>query len=325
MKISLVGAFHLADGFLGASKALEKLGVQVDFIPAYQYRTEIGKTHHVQILKDLKSQNPDVVLWWRAETLSAKQLSYIKKNIKCKHILYSWDDPFQWQVHKEMPEKCALLDMAFSCCADSVSRYNYFGCNALYCPPGFDPEIHFPAKDDDYTCDISIVCTNLYTDPLFKYHHYDRKKLLTSIIEALPHRKVNIYGSESFKNIFPDNYKGWVSFENSNKVFHNSKINICTHVRPDGSQYINERVCQILGSGGLLAIDHVKDLDKVLDLQKDCVVLDWDSEIAAKQLDNILINYNSYNDIKEHGRKTALSKLTWDHWATTILNGIKDI
>lgn len=49
---------------------------------------------------------------------------------------------------------------------------------------------------------------------------------------------------------------GWISFDQSRKVFSSSSINLSTHVRLDGNIYINERVCQILGCHGLLLVDN---------------------------------------------------------------------
>ena len=325
MKIALIGAFNLADGYLGAANALKRLGHEVIFVPAYKFKSEASQKHVAALVTELKGINADVNLWWRAETLSGIEFIRVRKTIKGKFAMYSWDDPFQWEKHPEMPVKAKLLDAAFTCCQGSIQSYKENGCeNAFYCPPGFDPKIHKPEKDEKYICDISIVCTNLYTtNDLTSFKHLSRKVLLDNIIEGLPDLDLRIYGPEEFKNYYPNNYKGWIPFDESRKVFHNSKINICTHIRPDGFMYINERVTQILGSKGLLFLDHVNGIEKVLDVDKECVIMNTVSKEAfLDQISNILKNNDDYNSVRENGHKKGLGKLTWDNWAKTISDNI---
>jgi spore maturation protein CgeB len=320
--ISLVGSFNLADGYLGAAKALERKGHTVRFIPAAKYHHENDKTQAVQLIKnDLLEQSPDVVLWWRAEHLSAESLAEIKKAyFGGKFILYSWDDPLQWELHKEMRQKCQFLDVAFSCCMDTVQKYKSSGCDAYYCPPGFDPEIHYPEESEEHVCDISIVCTSLYHgNEITRMPHASRKIILDNIIKSLPGIDLKIYGLEGLEHFYPKHYAGWIPFDESRKVFHNSKISISTHIRPDGYLYINERVTQILGSKGLLLVDKVRGIEEVLEQteeQPKAVVMKHDEYVD--QIKHILSNYDDYKEIKERGYEKAMRSFTWDNWANTV-------
>jgi len=325
-KISLVGSFNLAHGYLGAAEALRRLGHEVHFVPAAKYFSE-SKTASIfidSIINDLKKQDPDIVLWWRAEHLNAEQLASVKNSIPGKHILYSWDDPFQFEAHREMPGKCKILDVAFTCCMSSVDDYKKYGCDAYYCLPGFDPEVHYPEESEEHKCDISIVCTNLYEDGrLTKYTHMSRKSLLDLILKHFPDVDLRIYGPESFKGIYPNHYKGWIPFEESRKVFYNSKINLDTHIRPDGYLYLNERVGQIMGSGGLLFVDPVNGIEEIFERGKECIIIDLNSEDDFKnQINDILNNKERYDEIRENGYKIAMERFTWDSWAKTIVKGM---
>jgi len=327
MKLSLVGSFNLADGYLGAAKALERNGWEVSFVPAHWYRNDYGSAHINKIIEDLKEQKPDVVLWWRGETLTADQFRQAREEIDfAKFILYSWDDPYQWEMHQELPEKCEFLDMAFTCCHSSIEEYKKNGCDAFYCPPGFDPEVHYPEESEEHKCDISIVCTNLYHGSLLtRYPHLSRKFLLDSIIRSIPGIDLKIYGFENFKEAYPNHYAGWIPFNESRKVFHNSKINISTHIRPDGYMYINERVTQILGSGGLLMVDYVNGIDKVLwgdDVSKKSAII-IDPMGFSNQIKDILGNYEKFEEIKKNGYEKAMNCFTWDNWAKIIIDKIK--
>ena len=328
MKFSMVGCFNLHDGYLGAAKALRALGHEVDFVPAMKYKSEEKYNVHVNYIeRDIKEQNPDVVLWWRGETLNAPSFIDIRKRLKeYVFALYSWDDPFQWEMHKEMPVKCRNIDYAFSCCMGSVSEYKKNGCEkSFYCPPGFDPEIHYPEESEEYKCDISIVCTILYDGPITSFPHVSRKVLLDNIIKAFPDKDIRIYGSENFAGVYGDRYKGWISFNESRKVFTNSKINLCTHIRPDGFMYINERVTQVLGSGGLLLVDEVNGISEVLNLGEECLSFPIGSVVdltyLRDKISGILNNYD-FAEMKEKGLKKALSSLSWDSWAKTIVDNI---
>lgn len=327
MKICLVGSFNLAHGYLGAARALEERGVDVNFIPAAFYKSEHPKNHVSLLLDELKKDDSDFILWWRAETLKEDELLYLKEKVNKKFIMYSWDDPFQWEVHKEMSGKCKALDIAFSCCMDSVSLYEKNGCKAVYCPPGYDPSVHKPSYDKKYESDISLVCTNLYHGrDLTKYPHLSRKTLCDWITEDSSLKsKFKIYGPEYFNIFYPDNYCGWIDFESSCKVFSSSKINICTHIRPDGNMYINERVCQILGSGGLLLVDSVNGIEKVLNPEKDCLLINGQNkDLFLNQIKDILNNYEKYEQVRENGLKKAEADLTWGNWAQIIINNLEE-
>lgn len=326
MKFSLVGSYNLADGYLGAANALKNINHEVEFIPAHLYKSEYPADHVQKIINDLKNQKPDVILWWRAETLNPIELKKIRKEISGKFIMFSWDDPHQWERNTGLKLKCKMLDVAFSCCQGSLEDYEMNGCpKAVYCLPGFDPEVHFPEEDDNYKCDISIVCTNLYHGNLItNYPHLSRLDLLNKLISVFPEKDIRIYGSENFKEIFGDRYCGWVRFEESRKVFYNSKINLSTHIRPDGYKYINERVCQILGSKGLLLMDLVNGIVEVFDVGKECLILNTSSDDCLRnQIDDILENTEDYNPIRENGYKKAIKEITWECWAKKIVEGIQ--
>lgn len=320
MKISLVGSLYLADGYLGAANALRRRGAEVAFVPAQLYGSEHPKEHVSLLTRDIKQQDADFVLWWRSETLSHYELGMIKRNTNKRFVLYSWDDPHQWEQRHDMPFKCEYLDMCFSCCMDSVKQYTNNGSKGIYCPAGFDPQVHKPEFDPNYECDISIVCTNLYDGNITRFPHINRREFLSSVIASFPDKDIRIYGPESFREAFPDNYHGWVNFNDSHLVFYNSKVNISTHIRPDGSMYINERVCQILGSKGLLLVDKVKDIHKVLVPDKHCLTMDINATgEAIEQMKTVLENNRNFDKIRDDGYHFAMEKLTWDNWAETVL------
>src|SRR5581483_10102775 len=102
-------------------------------------------------------------------------------------------------------------------------------------------------------------------------------------------------------------------------VYNRSRINLCTHVRRNGDMYINERVCQILGSRSLLLVDKTNGIEKIID-DECCEYLNENDPI--QQIELILSNYEKYDKKKENGYNYAIKFLTWKNWAETINNGI---
>lgn len=323
--ISLVGSFNLADGYLGAAKALRSLGHEVNFIPAHLYKSESKDKHVEKVIEEIRKFDSDVVLWWRGETISPGEMALIRSEVNGMFAIFSWDDPHQWEGGPFVVEKMKYMDVAFSCCQDSLKDYEAYGCKkSVYCLPGFDTEIHCPEESEEHKCDISIVCTNLYDgNQITGYSHLSRRVLLNNIIDLFPEADVRIYGPEELKGSFIGRYKGWIPFNESNKVFYNSKINLCTHIRPDGYLYLNERVGQIMGSGGLLFIDPVNGIEDIFNRGEECVVMDCSSnENLRNQISDVLNNNEKYDIIRENGRKKALEILTWDKWANTVMEGL---
>lgn len=335
MNVLLIGYYHLADGFKGAMDSLtQNTGGTVEFFPLSAYGDSYGENRFIYLDKFIKRQlksteicigtiyNPrskiDLILWWNFN-IEYDNLSKIKKNSKdIIHSFYSWDDPY-WTELCQSNKNFELIDVAMTCCADSIEFYERNGCqNVVYAMPGFDKNIHHPTEqNEEYDCDVSIVCTNLYnTNNEGKC--INRYKFLRDIIKD-GSIDLRVYGPEKLSSYFPKNYAGFVSFEDSHKIFARSRINICTHIR-NGSKYINERTCQILGSRGLLYISDQKDLDQLLDTNRHCVIINEQDHV--NQIKQILNNYESFEIIKQQGYEHAVNHMTWDEWSKSLLNGI---
>jgi len=338
MKLLLIGYYHLAEGFLGAMNALRnKYKYDIDFFPlsAYLniYNTEDTIAHLKQFIlkKDCillpevistNNQIPNVILWWNFSLDRESFLSVYNQDVphRISHIFYSWDDPFQTELMGPN-DIFSRMDIVFTCCKKSIQYYMNQGCKTVYyAKPGFDPQVHHDIEEQNYDCDVSIVCTNLYDQPMHSGKAINRKHML-DLIKNDHSIKFCIYGPNKLHKMYPDNYAGYVNFKDTHRVFNKSKINICTHVRKNtGYMYINERVCQILGSGGLLFIDNVAGLDKIIDRKTECVVIDETNILA--QIHSILDNYAYYEVVKKYGRQHALATMTWDGWADIVHQGI---
>jgi len=337
MNTLIIGYYHLADGFKGAADSLQKYTKgTVEFFPLSAYEDSYGPKRFTYLFKFIERQlkdqelcmgtiyNPhtkiDVIIWWNFR-IDFEELAKIRRLCpEVIHTFYSWDDPYWTELEEERGgnKNFQLIDVALTCCADSIDFYKRNGCpNVLFAMPGFDEKIHHPIEDQTYDCDVSIVCTNLYNTSN-EGKCINRFKFLRDILKDGT-ISLKVYGPEKLRSYFPRDYAGFTSFEDSHKVFAKSRINVCTHIR-NGSKYINERTCQILGSKGLLYISNQKDLDQLLDPSLHCVVINEADHV--NQIKEILNNYDSYEAIKQKGYEHALSHMKWDHWGQTLTEGI---
>lgn len=332
-KITIISYYELKESLELAANALSNIGYIVNNYPLFKYVYDVNdklynyKDHFNNFLQNEK---PDIILWWFIN-IPTDIFAYICKNNTALHVLYNWDDPWSWQVESlDLKGKSKYLDLATGTCEETLQDYLKYGAkNAIYLHPGFDPKIHYPfssEESNEYKCDISICCTNLYGEDIYNDQYIRRKDLIDKIYEEsnLLNIKFHIYGPEYLQKIYPNSYRGFIKYYDISKVISNSKINLCTHVCSSKSKYMNERCSIILGCGGLLLVDKVKDLDKLIIPNKECIVMENSIINIIMQIKNILANYDDKYEI----RKNALLRskdYTWETWALKLHKKISEI
>ena len=318
-KILVVSYYGFKDSLDCARKSLEKLGYVVDTYPLFRYaydthdRKENYKEHFNAYVQE---SSPDIILWWFFYVPPEVIRFIIVNNPKCFSILFCWDDPFVWsERNSKLSEKCPYFDLVVATCEETLVEYKNHGSkDVMFCPPGYDPSIHFPIDDEKYDCDISICCTNLYDDTsVYNDQYINRRELIDELVK-IQDIKFHIYGPDFLKYKYPNNYKGFVQYSDLNNVYNRSRINLSTHVCCSKSKYVNERTILILGSGGLLLVDPVKDIDTLFTTEE-CIFIQKDS--ITEQVKEILANYDSYREMKKKGKEKSLL-YTWDKWAEKI-------
>jgi hypothetical protein len=369
MRVVIVGYYSCEHGFGGGAEALAKRGYVVDFFPLSAYVADHGVAETIDALVGFINNDvdvakmhpktihnkighggtlPTIILWWNnVGTLMDSLRGVREKTPNTRWIYYTWD-VVQAQNTSERDNIYSVFDSCLTCSETDTFWYKLNGCRrAAYLAPGFDPKLHHPAatlnqeQEADkqrWECDVSLVCTNLY-----EHEHKDggddhinRAKLLDKLQEKQQELakigtelKVHLYGPAEFRDRYPTMYRGYANFEDLSKIYYWSHINICTHVSKRHSRYINERVCQILGSGGLLLVDATKDIKRVLDTDNECLIIDENDPVG--QIMNVLKMYSNnegrkrLDEIKHNGYQRALEYLTWDHWAKTVDSTIREI
>lgn len=269
----------------------------------------------------INSFAPSIILFWNWGTIDQSDIEMIKMNHADKvFMIFNWNDPHCWL--KPVP-KMKYFDISLSTCLGTLSNYTNSGVSlSKYLLPGFSPSSHFHEIDSTYMCDVSFMCTNLFASGSTDR---DDKILVdrTSMIQALdkdPRFKFRLYGPEHLKPCAQRSYRFEVPYEKNRLVFSNSKININVH-GAYGEGYLNERTFTILGSGGLLLIDNIPGLDRVLTPGVNCVVIrDTNPKKICDQVNEILMNYADYYPIRMAGLELANRYYTYDVWVDKVLD-----
>jgi hypothetical protein len=340
----LIGYCNLEDGFLYAAKALEKLNYNIFFFPYLSYVMDKIEERDEILVKIIKENNINICLWWNNAIkienyeIIFNKLNNIPDNL-IKHYFYNWD-PFLYNYDKynsllwknriiEKEKYYSMMHHVLSCFETEIKHFKNLNSNfpIIYNHPGFDSNISYYIHDINYECDVSIVCTNLYKDnEEFPENttNISRYLIVDKLYKNRDKIKFHIYGVENFKYLYPDCYKGFIKYDECNKVFSNSKINLSIHPlvnelnsKFSNEEYFSERVPQILGCKGLLMTNSY--LTNILKPNKDYIyidnTIDWFQTII-----NIIENNNTYNKIRENGQIKALQYYTWDNWANKINN-----
>ena len=334
MNILIIGYCHLDDGFLYAAHALEKLNYKVFFFPYLNYVMDNNQNRDKILLEKINQDNINICLWWNNSIKYENFIKIINKDLKVKNYLFNWD-PFLYNYEKysciiwkdriiEKDMSYPLMDHIFSC---FESEINYFK-NKLpitYIPPGFDKNISKYVFDEKYICDISIVCTNFYKNTQEfpnESTNITRYEIVDKLYENRNNINFHIYGPENFKNIYPECYKGFIKYQDCNKVFSNSKINLSIHPlvnelnnNNSKEEYFSERVPQILGCKGLLVTN--SHLNDKLNKNKDYIYIDNNIDWYSKLL-HIIKNSEKYNYIRNNGYNKTILHYQWNNWAEKI-------
>lgn len=325
MKIVLITYYDFIDSIKYAGKSLKKQNIEISSFPLYKYQMDKydkKDNYDLMLIEYIQKETPDYILWWYFNIPTSMFINICKSN-SCKNILFNWDEPYNWNLC-DIHNKASFFDYIFICSEEKYGDYKKLGAkNIFHLLPGYSSSVHNliinDSEKDIYECDISICCTNLYeNNEIYPNQYINRKKLIDDIYAN--QNKYNyifyIYGPSFLGDIYPLSYRGLTSYEDTNKIFNYSKINISTHVQQNAYKYLNERSINILGSSGLLYVDKIKGIENILNIDEDCVIIDRINYL--EQINDILKNYDKYHMIRANGYKKSMN-YTWDKWAQNII------
>tara|TARA_B100001175_G_scaffold304900_1_gene301400 strand:- start:313 stop:1104 length:792 start_codon:yes stop_codon:yes gene_type:complete len=259
---------------------------------------------------------------------------------KLINILYNWDpcllhydkyNCFYWKDIVDLKKNIYKnMNLIFTCFQKEIDYFKNY--NIYYASPGFDKSVSKYVFDKNYECDISIVCTNFYSNNNeFPNNttNIARFEVVDKLYENRDKFIFHIYGPENIKDRYPDCYKRFVKYEECNLIFSNSKINLSIHPLVNELndfnseyEYFSERLPQILGSHGLLVTN--SNLNNILKKDIDYVFIDKNTDFIDKFY-NIINNNKDYDQIRKNGYNKAIEYYQWDKWGEIIDKKIKNL
>jgi hypothetical protein len=321
-KILIVSYYELKDYFLYIKTLFEQYMFTVSNYPLFRYVYDAhDKLENYEEHMDnyIGEYNPDIILWWFLDVPTLMFDNIKKYNPDKYFIMFNADDSVNTSY--EVFAKAKNFDLVVTPCEEYIHLYNFHSGvqDVIHGPMGYDPEIFKQVDNKDYECDISMLTYNLFMDKnVFPNQVVYKPELIDNIIKfSKEHNyKFNLYGSYVLSELYPDNYCGEIPYDKLHLLFNNSKINIISSPDKNRSLYINEYVFPILASGGLLLHDNTKDIDKILENNKNCIL--YDDYNYLSNIKHILENYDQYIHIKHTGVETA-TKYSWDNWVENII------
>jgi hypothetical protein len=319
MKILMVCWYDPGEGIYPAYELLSR-HYQVQTFP-YLVEKQGG------LLSLLSNQQFDVILFWAMCVSEAETFRLVRE--KCPHskiVLFNWDDPHAWTIScNQMTKRAPYIDLVLTSSAESVPWYLKNGSKkAIVCYPTYSPNRHRFEPSPEYKCDISFICTNLYTSSEFNTQLLSRKGLLDSIYKLHCEGRIqfDLYGFPFLQDHYPRCYKRQIVYEENYKVFSSSRICLNQHVY-NGDQYLNERTITIMASGGVMLVDRIRGIDTILRDGYDCLMYSSIDECIDK-MRMILGREDLRQQISINARSTAERLFSQDQWLSKF-NTIRDI
>ena len=239
---------------------------------------ELRTGAEAELEQAMRQMKPELLVW-----VLCKQdctLDTIRKvraaSPETKLVFHSFDDPYQHDVNPL--EQPAWFDFAVTCCESSIEWYaQKRSVKAICLWPPCDVDFHGRAQwTKAVSCDFSFIATNVYPKCDYPAVLAERRDLAH---EAVKIGDLHLYGcwdkrygwgGEFGCPELQSRFKGWASYWNAQpSIYASTKVNLNSHVRPDGLRYFNERVFNVLGSGGFLLTDYVNGMETVFDVGKE--------------------------------------------------------
>ncbi|HDR4909128.1 TPA: glycosyltransferase [Bacillus cereus] len=276
---------------------------------------------------------PDLIfsIGYTSEHTPQKQ-KWIHKFVRSSgipHVYWATEDP-GYTITCSIPFiKNVQPDFVFTICPSRVDFYKNLGIKAAHLDFGYHISTHSPSSPiEQYQCPIAVVA-NAYPK-LFKKipNHYRLISSINNLIIPLLQEKIpiNFYGRGWDRmstylgtDISNDYIKGYLSYEETNKVYNSAKIIIGLQNHPT---QLTQRTYEILGSGGFLLTNNTPAVKQVFTPNQDLIVSSSSKE-TLNLVQYYLENPDQRNKIREQGKQTV-AKYSYSKRAEYIIKTLKN-
>lgn len=277
----------------------------------------------------LKEFTPDLIfsMGWGPENSSLEKQQLIKtyvKSSKIPHVYWATEDPTHTESFTIPFLKNIQPDFVFTICRSNVSYYQSLGINAEHLDFGFHSSIHKPTKPyENYKGKIAVVA-NAYPNKLKIYKNHYRHESLNTLIKPLLNANIRIdfYGKywDEMKpflgmEIPKDWLHGYIPYTEANKVYSSNDIIIGIQNHPT---QLNQRIYEILGSGGFLVTNNTPEINRLFNTGQDLIASSSPEE-TLQLVQYYLKHPEERNAIKAKGAATVESH-SYKHRAEYIID-----
>lgn len=291
---------------------------------------EITKDKLVRLLKEFE---PDLIftMGWGPENASLEKQQWMKEYIKSSkipHVYWATEDPTHTKSFTLSFLKNVQPDFVFTICRSNVAYYQSLGIKAAHLDFGFHPSVHTVTPPcEAYQGNIAVVA-NAYPKILKMYPKHYRHQSLATLIRPLieANIRVDFYGKDWDKmNEFlgRDIPKEWIheyiNYTEAHKVYSSNDIIIGIQNNPI---QLNQRVYEILGSGGFLLTNDTPEINRLFKVGQDLVVSSSPQETIV-QIQYYLKHPEEREVIKANGL-VAVEPHSYKHRAEYILEVLKE-
>jgi hypothetical protein len=324
MNIVLFGYYGFADGYFAYGRYFSKYFETVSFFPLIELERRVIENDKDKTINDIEicisggdlsnkkyshnlinhnvpkniiiiaHNNEKIATLKINNMLVIEYLNSLKERYHFQLIQLNWDVR---SIINNYDYISNYFDMCF------YSDPNYLPINPInsnFFTSGYSPITSYYDEDDNYKCDVSFIGTNLYTNPIFPNQHLNRRMILDRIYNDKS-IKLHVYGPTFLQNLYPESYKGLIRYNNSYKVFSNSKINLnispMNEIYNEGYYYYSERMPQIIGCNGVMLCNN--NYGDLLTPDIDYIYVNTIDELIPK-IKRVLNDEEYYNSIKEN-------------------------
>lgn len=260
----------------GGNCAVESLGIIVRelersehlaaYVPTRRIRKAGGLEAAAQAVTDVLASGWDCLLLWNVKgDLPADFLKRDQVKGKVARAWWTIDDPYLLDTENN-PHRLAA-DIVLSCSTQAVEEARVRGQAAELTYPPVDIGLHDVVLDPELEDDICVDAHNCYTRDDYPHILAERREIARAVA---PLGRLGIwgrwegsrgwgtrqYGAPELVNC----YRGDVTYAQMLPVYGSARISIGSHVRPDASGYLNQRVSDVMATGGFLLADAAKGI-----------------------------------------------------------------
>lgn len=274
MKLFFWGQFSKKELALALCTAWER---QIGPAEHYEFRRvalDVGDENAIKIgIAKIQKEKPTFVINWQGHGLdkrSSKEIRQVCDNIGAKYVFISIDDPFYLHHWKLKPYKYAHT--IITCCSEAREIYLERGTtkDIIFAPPPVSTDCHLVSPDETVINGTFYFFLNPYIGEIYK--KYGALNRFETIREMLAKKiKVGLASNpqlRAYQYLSPEewdkiDWKGFVPYED----FHTLSswaLHFNSSVVGKNYTYLNQRVFEILGIGGVQCLDVSPRLELLL-------------------------------------------------------------